>query len=152
MANLNQAFAEAVKLSHSITQFLRFSTYFGYSDLSGLDIDFNNPEEVLVWDELKCIAEKLADIRADISYLTLPVAEESSLRKGTDGKYRTTKRYRYDCGTLIEALVSDDYHDAPYWTVTRVEHNGKDYYLVGHKDTPMKGLRVRVRNRPLSWE
>ncbi|MDE6588781.1 MAG: DUF5348 domain-containing protein, partial [Oscillospiraceae bacterium] len=45
-----------------------------------------------------------------------------------------------------------DYHDAPYWTITSVEHNGKDYYLVGHKDTPMKGLRVRVRNRPLLWE
>ena len=152
MANLQAALAEAVKPNQHITQLLRFSTYFEYSDLSGLDIDFNNPEKVLVWDELRGVAEKLADIRANISYLTLPIAEESSLRKGTDGKYRTAKGYRYDCGTLIETLVSDDYHDAPYWTITSVEHNGKDYYLVGHKDTPMKGLRVRVRNRPLLWE
>ena len=44
------------------------------------------------------------------------------------------------CTSVIEALVSDEYHDVPYWTITSVEHNGRDYYLVGHKDIPMKGL------------
>ena len=87
-----------------------------------------------------------------ISYLTRPVAEESHLRKGTAGKYRTAKGHYYDCTSVIEALVSDEYHDVPYWTITSVEHNGRDYYLVGHKDIPMKGLRVRVRTQPWPWQ
>ena len=37
MANLQEAFAEAVKLNRQITQFLKFSTYTNYDDLSGLD-------------------------------------------------------------------------------------------------------------------
>ena len=36
MADLNMALAEAVKLNQHITQFLKFSTYPQYSDLSGL--------------------------------------------------------------------------------------------------------------------
>jgi len=47
---------------------------------------------------------------------------------------------------MIEALVDDDYHNVPYWTRTVVEHNDEDYYLVGYRDIPMKGLRVRVRS------
>ena len=152
MADLQAALAEAVKLNQNITQFLKFSTYPEYSDLSGLDIDFHDGEQLLIWDELRRITEQLADVQEYISYLTRPVTEESRLRKGTAGKYQTAKGYYYDCGNVIEALVSDDYHDVPYWTITSVEHNGRDYYLVGHKGVPMKGLRVRVRTRPWPWQ
>lgn len=41
--------------------------------------------------------------------------------------------------------MTDEYHDVPYWTRTTVEHNGVDYYLVGYKGLPMKGLTVRIR-------
>lgn len=37
MADLQQVFEEAVKLNRQITQFLKFSTYPDYDDLSGLD-------------------------------------------------------------------------------------------------------------------
>lgn len=152
MADLQAALAEAVKLNQHITQFLKFSTYPEYNDLSGLDIDFHDGEQILIWDELRRITERLADVQEYISYLTRPVAEESRLSKGTAGKYRTAKGHYYDCTSVIEALVSDEYHDVPYWTITSVEHNGKDYYLVGHKDIPMKGLRVRVRTQPWPWQ
>ena len=152
MADLNMALAEAVKLNQHITQFLKFSTYPQYSDLSGLDIDFDDGEQILIWDELRRITDRLADIQDYISYLTRPVIEESRLNKGTSGKYRTAKGHYYDCTSVIEALVSDEYRDVPYRTITTVEHNGTDYYLVGHKDTPMKGLRVRVRTQPWSWQ
>ena len=42
--------------------------------------------------------------------------------------------------------MTDEYHEVPYWTRTIVEHNGEDYYLVGYKDFPMDGLRIRVRS------
>ena len=51
MADLQAALAEAVKLNQHITQFLKFSTYPEYNDLSGLDIDFHDGEQILIWDE-----------------------------------------------------------------------------------------------------
>ena len=146
MADLNMALAEAVKLNRSISQFLKFSTYTDYDDLSGLDIDFTDGEQLLLWEELRRITDKLADVEEYISYLTRPITEVSRLRKGTAGKYRTAKGRYYDCCSSIEALVTDEYHDVPYWTRTTVEHNGEDYYLVGYKGLPVEGLRVRVRS------
>ncbi len=91
MADLNMALAEAVKLNQSITQFLKFSTYPDYDDLSGLDIDFADGEQLLLWEELRRITDKLADVQEYVSYLTRSITEVSILRKGTAGKYRTAK-------------------------------------------------------------
>ena len=146
MADLQMALSEAVKLNRSITQFLKFSTYTDYDDLSGLDIDCTDGEQLLLWEELRRITDKLAEVQEYITYLTQPITEVSVLRKGTAGKYRTAKGHFYDCRSTIEALVTDEYHEVPYWTRTVVEHNGEDYYLVGYKDLPMNGLRVRVRS------
>ena len=107
MADLQAVLSEAVKLNRSIAQFLKFSTYTDYDDLSGLDIDFHDGEQILVWDELRRITERLADVQEYISYLTRPIAEESRLSKGTAGKYRTAKGHYYDCTSVSEALVSD---------------------------------------------
>ena len=145
MADLNMTLAEAIKLNRSITQFLKFSTYMDYDDLSGLDIDFSDGEQLLLLEELRRITDKLADVQEYVSYLTRPIMEVSILRKGTAGKYRTAKGRFYDCGNSIEALVTDEYHEVPYWTRTTVEHDGEDYYLVGYKSLPMNGLCVRVR-------
>lgn len=146
MADLQAALLDAVKLNQHITQFLKFSTYPEYNDLSGLDIDFHDGEQILIWDELRRITNQLADVQEYISYLTRPVIEVSRLRKGTAGKYRTAKGHFYDCRSSIEALVTDEYHEVPYWTRTTVEHNGEDYYLVGYKGLSMDDLRVRVRS------
>ena len=146
MADLQEVFAEAVKLNRQITQFLKFSTYMDYDDLSGLDgIDRTDGEQLFLWEELRLITDKLADTQERIAYLTRPIAETSRLRKGTGGKYRTAQGHFYDCGSSIEALVTDEYHDVPYWTRTVVEHNGEDYYLVGYKGLSMNSLTVRIR-------
>ena len=113
MADLQAALSEAVKLNRSISQFLKFSTYTDYDDLSGLDIDFTDGEQLLLWEELRRITDKLADVEEYISYLTRPITEVSRLRKGTAGKYRTAKGRYYDCCSSIEALVTDEYHDVP---------------------------------------
>lgn len=146
MADLQMALSEAVKLNRSISQFLKFSTYTDYDDLSGLDIDRTDSEQLLLWEELRRITDKLADVQEYVSCLTRPITEVSILRKGTAGKYRTAKGHYYDCRSNIEALVTDEHHEVPYWTRTVVEHNGEDYYLVGYKNLSMNGLRVRVRS------
>jgi len=148
MADLQMVLAEAVKLNQIISRFLKFSTYTNYGDLSGLDIDLTDGEQVFLRDELLAITDHLADVQDYIEYLSRPIVEVSRLRKGISGKYRTAKGHYYDCGSRIEALVSDEYHDVPYWARTTVEHNGKDYYLVGYLNIPMDGLRVRVRASP----
>lgn len=146
MADLQAALSEAIELNRSISQFLKFSAYLNCNDLSGLDIDFSDGEQLLLLDELRHITDKLADVQEYVSYLTRSIMEVSILRKGTAGKYRTAKGHFYDCRSNIEALLTDEYHEVPYWTRTIVEHNGKDYYLVGYKNLPMDGLRVRVRS------
>ena len=95
MADLNMALAEAVKLNRSITQFLKFTTYTDYDDLSGLDIDFADGEQLLLWEELRRITDRLADVQEYVSYLTRPIMEVSILRKGAAGKYRTAKGHFY---------------------------------------------------------
>jgi len=148
MADLQTTLAEAVKLNWSIERFLRFSGYDKYSDLSGLELDLKDGEQIFLRDELSNIVGLLDDARDRIAYLSRPIVEVSRLRKGTTGKYQTTKGHFYDCRSGIEALVSDEYREVPYWTRTVVEHDGEDYYMVGYKGVPLDGLRVRVRSEP----
>lgn len=89
MADLQQVFEEAVRLNQDITQFLKASTYFEYDDLSGLDgIDRTNGEQILLWEELRFITEKLADAQERIAYLTRPIAETCRLQRGVPGSIR----------------------------------------------------------------
>ena len=97
MADLQMVLSEAVKLNQRIAQFLKFSTYPDYDDLSGLDIDFADGEQLLLLEELRRITDRLADVQEYISYLTQPITEVSTLRKGSAGKYRTAKGHFYDC-------------------------------------------------------
>ncbi len=61
MADLQMVLAEAVKLNQSISKFLKFSTYTDYDDLSGLDIDLKDGEQLFLRDELRDITDRLAD-------------------------------------------------------------------------------------------
>lgn len=148
MTTLQTVLEETTKLNHSIRRLLRLSTYNKYDDLSGLDMNLMDPEQILVRDELRLVMDKLADVEDLITYLNSPIQEVSRLHRNSQGKYETASGRYYCCGSRIEALVTDEYHDGPYWTRTSVEHDGEDYYLVGNKDVSMNGLTVRVR-KPL---
>ena len=89
--------------------------------------------------------EKLSDVADRIAYLSRPVMETSRLHKNRSGRYETKGGHYYTSGSGIEALIKDDYQEVPYWVWTSVEHDGKDYYLVGHKNVRLDGLTVRVR-------
>ena len=115
MADLQMVLSEATKLNQHITQSLKFSTYPEYNDLSGLDIDFHDGEQILIWDELRRIMDKLADVQEYISYLTRPITEVSRLRKGTAGKYQTT--YPRPC--CISGRLAVPGHAGPaFWKIT----------------------------------
>lgn len=148
MADLKMVQEETEKLNQSIRRLLKLSTYDKYDDLSGLDMDLTDPEQILIWDELRWLMEKLAEVEERISYLNSPILEISKLHRNGIGKYETDSGHFYCCGSCIEALITDEYHDGPYWTRTCVEHDGTDYYLIGNKKVSMNGLTVRVRAAP----
>lgn len=145
MATISQALNQAMELRRSIRALLRVSSYNEYCDLDGLDIDYTDSEQLFQLDELRCIIEKLADVEDVLHYLSLPIQEVSQLRKNSFGQYKTRGGQVFYCGNRIEALISDDYHDVPYWSRTRVEHDGTNYYLVGHRGVSLDGLTIRTR-------
>lgn len=145
MAHINSIMKQALELQTDISRLLRSSTYHQYDDLSGLEINYEDSEQLFLLDELRGIMEKLADVEDAICYLSQPVLEVDRLRKNASGRYETGSGRCYCCGAPIEALVSDDRYDVPYWVRTSVEYDGTDYYLVGHRDVRMAGLTVRIR-------
>ena len=146
--NLAKVLEETSKLAPNIRQLLRLSTYHKCDDLSGLEMDLTDPEQLLIRDELRVVMDKLADVEDLITYLNSPIQEVSRLHRNSQGRYETASGRYYCCGSRIEALVTDEYHDGPYWTRTSVEHDGEDYYLVGNKDISLNGLTVRLRSMP----
>ena len=145
MATISQALNQAMELRRSIRALFRLSTYNEYCDLGGLDIDYTDSEQLFQLDELRYIIEKLADVEDVLHYLGLPIQEVSQLQKNSSGQYEPSSGQVFHCGNRIEALGSDDYHAVPYWSRTRVEHNGTDYYLVGHRGVSLDGLTIRTR-------
>lgn len=147
MTNLQTLLTEAAKLNHEISRLLKVSTYSDYGDLSELDIDAHNGEQIFLRDELTYIMQKLSGAQREIEYLNLPIGKVSRLHRNGYGQYETEDGDCLHCGYPLEALISDGYHNVPYWSSTRIEHDGKGYYLVGHKHTPLDGLTIRMRER-----
>ena len=145
MTKLNEVMAKTMEMKWKIESLLKLSTYNDYDDLSGLSINYDNPDELFLMDELREIMNQLTNVRDKIKYLSRPIKETSCLHRNRSDRYETRQGHYYTCGSGIEALVSDNRHDSPYWVWTRVEHDGSDYYLAGHKGIDMDGLTVRVR-------
>lgn len=145
MAGLNMALVQMKGLKFRIDDILSVTTYDEHADLRGLHVDHKDSEQMFQLREMRKIMRKLADIGGSIEYLFRPVRETGTLHKDENGEYRTEKGYCYRSGSLIEALLQEDSHEAPCWVQTKVEHDGEDYYLMGYGDIPMEGLEVRVR-------
>ena len=143
--DLDMTLAMMKGMKNWIDDMLDVTTYDEHADLRGLDADHKDSDQLFQLRELQAIMGKLADISDNIEYLFRPVQEISTLHKDENGEYRTEKGYCYRSGILIEVLLQGDPNEAPCWVQTRVEHDGEDYYLLGHDDIPMEGLRVRVR-------
>lgn len=132
-------------LASQMYQFLLECKYNECDDLSELEINWNDPEQLLLRDELRVAADHMAKAYQTIRYLAEPVKSTSKLRLNSTGRYETEDGFVFTCGSLIEALVDDGVHDGPYWTVTSVEYGPNGYYLVGHRDVCLNGLTVRFR-------
>lgn len=142
---LSMALVQMKGLKCRIDDILSVTTYDEHADLRGLHADRKDSEQLFQLREMQRIMRRLADIGGSIEYLFRPVLETSTLHRDENGEYRTGKGYCYRSGSLIEAFLQEDPHEAPYWVQTKVEHDGEDYYLMGYEDISMEGLSVRVR-------
>ena len=145
MRKLEEVFSETKELYGRIDRLLKLSTYDEYDDLSGLDIDHRDSEQLFLLDEMRAIMKRLDEVKGKIAYLALPVREVSRLHRNGAGRYETDSGHCYTSGSPIEALVRDGYREDPYWVWTVVEHDCRDYYLVGYDGLDIGNLTVRVR-------
>ena len=144
MNDLEKILQSAVSVSRDISDLLKMSTYLEFNDMSGLKIDYKDPEQLFLLDELRDIMESLDKAADHINYLNQPVKYTGYLHKNSRGRYETTFR-EYTCGSGIEVFLYDDFWERDRWVKTRVEHDGRDYYLVGYNNVGMENLKVRVR-------
>lgn len=145
MADLKMVLEKTNDIKWKIDSILRYSTYNDYDDLSGLDIDYRDSEQLFLLDELQAIMKCLGEVKGRLAYLSLPVLEVSRLHRNRSGRHETDGGHYYTCGSPIEALVQDGYREVPYWMWTRLESNAEGYYLVGYGNVDMDKLTVRVR-------
>ena len=145
MKDPKQVLAETKGLYSKIDSILKSSTYDDCDDLSGLEINYRDGEQLFLLEELQAIMRSLGEVSGRLTYLALPVREVSRLHRNESGRYETESGHYYTSGSPIEALVEDGYRDVPYWVWTTLEHNGEDYFLVGYGSVELDGLTVRVR-------
>lgn len=156
--SLDETMKYMTKLQNVIKDLMDYTEFEIYDGLSDYDIDGNNPGELFKMDELQNIMGKLADIESQIRYINAPVRVEGVLHKKSNDRYEVNG-CELTCGCRIEYLRRDGRHvicdsnndndewiELPYWCKGGIEHNGKEYYIVGaDKNVILEGLRVRIR-------
>lgn len=131
-------------------QALLSQTGFTSDDGFGLQVcpDPANPEDRFLLDKAESLLQLFAELNEELRYLETPTHGEYTLRHLPNGRYgyydKSGREHVFTCGKTLEAkLCDDDGH--PYWVSTRIEHNGSDYFLWGHRLVPLSGLTIRER-------
>ena len=155
MSDLKALSDEMAKLKRQIETVLYISGSQENSDLSGLS-DYRQIKSADDWqkvEEYEGILYKLDEMQSRMEYHTKSVKEVSRLHMNSQGRYETDGAHYYTSGSSIEFLKVEEiynsdtgqYEDTPVWTVSRVEHDGTDYYIVTYGNVELSGLKVRVR-------
>lgn len=155
MATLNEIYMKMGELQFKIKSVLYRAEYENYEDLSSVDYDKTDAEQLFLADELTRLLEKLDDVLHTLDYLNRPIKFMGTLHKNQRDRYETENGHEFTSGCGIEYLSTDDLHcrfdeeskeyvNVPYWCSSRVEHNGTDYYIVGCSDS-LENMKVRYR-------
>lgn len=152
--SLDETMKYMTELQRAIKDLMNYTEFEVYDELYDYDIDENNPGDLFKMDELQKIMARLADIESQIRYINSPIRVEGELHKKSNERYEVNG-CELTCGCRIEYLRRDKRHETysnnewinlPYWCKGRVEHNGKEYYIVGaDENVILEGLRVRIR-------
>lgn len=151
---LNEILPEVEKLRKDIIGLLVKADYMSYDDLSGIEYDKTDPEQLFLIDKLCQVFYDLDNACSTLNHLSRTIKTEGILRKKSNGRYELNGS-ELTSGNGIEYLATDDrhhvydnsgsYQQVAYWRSSRIEHNGADYYIVGDSDIKLDGLRARIR-------
>jgi hypothetical protein len=149
--NVNELMNELLQLNKAIGKLVEKTEIDTVCDMSAVDRNYDNPEELLLADELCQVMLDLESAARVISYLSKPIKATGILHKNRNGRYECDY-HEFTCGNSIEYYTYDYDTETYKWIISRVEHDGNDYYIVGSrrisKDSnpiPMNGLKVRFR-------
>ena len=151
--NIYDIFTEAKEIRRGINALLARADFTYYDDLSGVETDETDPDQLFLRDELASVLSDLDDAVRSLNYLSRPIKTEGTLHKQSNGRYEVNGT-ELTSGHGVEYLATDDRHSVyvngdyqpvPYWRSSRIEHNGKDYYIVGADIGSLEGLTVRIR-------
>ena len=149
--NINELFKSLSELNYELKCLINKTEIDMYDDLSGVEADWDNPEQLLLVEKLGSAMQKISEASYTISYLEKPIKGEYILHKNSNGRYECSA-HEYTCGNCIEYYTYDETEERYRWIISSVEHDGDDYYIVNSKRlrfdrnaVPLEGLRVRIR-------
>lgn len=134
------------KLNINIKEVVNITKYDKYEDWSCIK-DFEeitDPDILQFLDEYSTVLRHLCDIHYILQYQQREIIGEGVLSFNAQGYYED-KYHEYHCGDGIEYYFYDDWDEKYKWRTSRIEHNGKRYYIVGNPDIELNGLHVRRR-------
>lgn len=110
----------------------------------------DDPDTRFLKESAGLLLDPLEEMHRLLSYLESPTSPEYILEKFQNGRYgyRDGKGScrEFTCGQTLEARIRDS-SGCQRWVRTRVEHDGFDYFIMGHGSVPLTGLTVRERGR-----
>jgi hypothetical protein len=149
--NANELMKHLVKLNENISYIFQKAGMEYDFDRLELDIDYNDPEDILFAEQLYPAMEKLASVKYTINYFSKPITATGVLHKNRNERY-SCDYHEFTCGDRIEYYAYDYDLECYKWHISRVEHDGNDYYIVASRNItkdgepiPMDGLEVRFR-------
>lgn len=127
----------------NIEQILAQSGFDTKNDLYDMECG-SDPDSLMLREELTDVLDHL-DVASNIlKYLNKEVVGEYTLHKNANGKY-FCEAWEFSCGNRIEFYGYDDDLEKYRWYISRIEHDGNDYYIVGFRKVRLGGLKIRIR-------
>ncbi|MCM3413214.1 DUF5348 domain-containing protein [Metabacillus litoralis] len=103
-------------------------------------------DEVYQYNTLYLVNDKLSDAFRSIKAMKAPVRREGFLTKNSGNRYEVDG-WELSSGSPVEIWEDDEeLKEGGFYTATRIEHNGTDYYVVAlGRDISINGLKARIK-------
>ncbi len=143
--NINELKTELDKLNCTFFKpLLENADIWDYDDFSDRIIGgLKSADDYLLSDELRDVMAHINAAAKRLDYLSRPIKGEYTIHQNSSGRFECEAK-EYTCGSKIEYYTRDDFDEKHKWFLSRVEHNGDQYFIVG-SDVTLEGLRVRIR-------
>lgn len=123
-----------------------------YYDAEELEVDFDNtPDDIQEKESYIDFFHHLVHSIESVDYLSKETEGLGTLYYDSNSNRYFYRENELHCGETFEVLLPESrFSDYPRWFATRIEFSSKiehsdGWYLIGAKDVPLDGLKVRKR-------